>query len=146
MCLIHFDLQLKSDASVKVYREPAILAYALRAGDTKTMNNYKKILLDLKKELLQAQETGDQAEKTVELDQASVGRLSRMDAMQAQAMSIETGRRRREKLLQIADTLQRIEEDEYGYCEQCGEEIAPARLTIDPTAQLCIQCASAKEL
>jgi len=110
------------------------------------MNNYRKILLALQKELLQAQETGDQAEQTVELDQASVGRLSRMDAMQAQAMSIETGRRRREKLLQIADALQRIEEDEYGYCDECGEAIAPARLTIDPTALLCIQCASAKEL
>ena len=120
--------------------------YEPRAGNIKTMNNYRKILLALQKELLQAQETGDQAEQTVELDQASVGRLSRMDAMQAQAMSIETGRRRRQKLLQIADALQRIEEDEYGYCDECGEAIAPARLAIDPTVQLCIQCASAKEL
>jgi len=110
------------------------------------MNNYKKILLALKEELLQAQETGDQAEQTVELDQASVGRLSRMDAMRAQAMSIETGRRRREQLMQIAGALQRIEENEYGYCNECGEEIAAARLAINPTTQLCIQCASAKEL
>ncbi len=109
------------------------------------MSSYKNNLLDLKQSLLKAQETGDQAEETVELDQACVGRLSRMDAMQAQAMSIETGRRRREKLRQIDGALQRIEADEYGYCRECGEDIAAARLDFDPTVLLCIQCASAKE-
>ena len=109
------------------------------------MNTFKNKLLDLKRTLQRAQETGDQAEKTVELDQACVGRLSRMDAMQAQAMSVETGRRRREKLRQIDLALERIAADEYGYCHECGEDIAAARLDFDPTAPLCIQCASAKE-
>ena len=107
---------------------------------------YRELLLALKQSLLRAQETGDQAEQTVELDQTRVGRLSRMDAMQAQAMSKETGRRRRQKLLQIDAALKRIEEDDYGYCQDCGEDIAPARLEVDPTALLCITCASAKEL
>jgi DnaK suppressor protein len=107
---------------------------------------YKELLLNLKQTLLKAQETGDQAEQTVELDQTRVGRLSRMDAMQAQAMSKETGRRRRQNLLQINAALKRIEEDDYGHCQECGENIAPARLEADPTALLCIACASAKEL
>ena len=110
------------------------------------MENHKKILLALKKSLLEAQETGEQAEQTVELDQTRVGRLSRMDAMQAQAMSIETGRRRRQKLLQIEAALKRIDEDDYGFCQACGEEIAQARLEIDPTVILCITCASKREL
>lgn len=109
------------------------------------MMNYKEKLLSLKHSLEKAQETGDQAEQTVELDQACVGRLSRMDAMQAQAMSVETGRRRREKLLQIDQALQRIDADEFGYCYACGEDIVSARLDFDPTVLLCIQCASAKE-
>jgi DnaK suppressor protein len=108
--------------------------------------HHKKNLLNLKRSLLQAQETGDQAEQTVELDQTRVGRLSRMDAMQAQAMSIETGRRRRAKMLQIDLALKRIEENDYGYCQECGEEIADARLEVDPAALLCIGCASDKEL
>ena len=107
---------------------------------------YRELLLALKQSLLRAQETGDQAEQTVERDQARVGRLSRMDAMQAQAMSKETGRRRRQKLLQIDAALKRIKEDDYGYCQDCGEDIVPARLEVDPTALLCITCASAKEL
>ena len=106
---------------------------------------HKENLQDLKRSLLQAQETGDVAEQTVELDQARVGRLSRMDALQSQAMSKETGRRRRSKLLQIEAALRRIEEGEYGYCQECGEDIAPARLEVDPSALLCIQCASALE-
>ena len=68
-----------------------------------------------------------------------------MDAMQAQAMSIETGRRRRQKLQQIEAALKRMEENEYGYCQECGEDIAPGRLEADPTVSLCIACASAKE-
>ena len=63
------------------------------------IDKYKTALLEFKQSLLQAQETGDEAEQTVELDQTRVGRLSRMDAMQAQAMSKETGRRRRQRRL-----------------------------------------------
>ena len=103
-------------------------------------------LLALKQTLLKAQETGDQAEQTVELDQARVGRLSRMDAMQAQAMSKETGRRRRQKLIQIEAALRRIEENDYGTCQECGEDIATARLEADPTVLLCIDCAAAREI
>ena len=106
----------------------------------------RKSLLALKQTLLKAQETGDQAEQTVELDQTRVGRLSRMDAMQAQAMSKETGRRRRQKLIQIEAALRRIDENDYGICQECGEEIATARLEFDPTMLLCIECASAREI
>ena len=82
---------------------------------------------------------------TVELDQSRVGRLSRMDALQGQAMSREAGRRRHEELARIGAALIRVEEGEYGYCLRCGEEIAAGRLEVDPAATLCIQCASAAE-
>ena len=110
-----------------------------------SQTGYKTALIELRESLLKAQETGEQAEQTVELDQTRVGRLSRMDAMQAQAMSKETGRRRRQKLMQIEAALRRIEHGEYGYCQECGEEIAAARLQIDPTVLLCIACAEARE-
>ena len=110
------------------------------------MEVFRQKLLELKQALLKAQETGDEAEQPVELDQTRVGRLSRMDAMQAQAMSKETGRRRRLKLLQIDAALKRLDDGEFGYCQECGEEIAPARLEIDPTVLLCISCAEQSEL
>lgn len=37
----------------------------------------------------------------------------------------------------------RLEEGEYGYCQDCGEDIAPKRLQLDPAASKCISCARA---
>ena len=77
----------------------------------------------------------------VVLDQQSVGRLSRMDALQNQAMAQETQRRRSQERARIAAALQRIEEDEYGWCAECGEAIVPKRLDVDPMAVMCAKCA-----
>ena len=95
--------------------------------------------------MVSAGETGKQAEKVVELDQTRVGRLSRMDAMQAQAMSQETGRRRRQHIMAIDAALERINAGEFGECFECGELINPKRLEADPAASLCIHCAEALE-
>ena len=111
----------------------------------KDLQHFEALLLKLKTELLKAGETGQQAEEVVELDQTRVGRLSRMDAMQAQAMSLETGRRRRQHILEIDAALERIRTADYGDCFDCGEIINPARLNADPTATLCIGCAEALE-
>ena len=109
------------------------------------MNTYKEILLALRQDLLKAQETGDSAEEPVELDQARVGRLSRMDAMQAQAMSVETGRRRRQQLVGIDLALERVKDGDYGECFECAELINPKRLEANLIATLCITCAQAQE-
>ena len=80
----------------------------------------------------------------VELDQQAVGRLSRMDALQVQAMALETSRRRGNELRRIAAALARIDEGEFGHCLECGDEIAARRLALDPAAPLCIGCASGR--
>lgn len=77
----------------------------------------------------------------VELDQTSVGRLSHMDALQNQAMQVETERRREIELNRIDAALVRLDNDEYGYCVSCGEEIQPKRLEMDPATPVCVDCA-----
>ena len=109
------------------------------------LQRFESLLLKLKAELLEAGETGQQAEEVVELDQARVGRLSRMDAMQAQAMSLETGRRRRQHIVKIDAALERVRSGDFGDCFECGEPIHPGRLQANPTATLCITCAEAQE-
>jgi DnaK suppressor protein len=76
----------------------------------------------------------------VELDQSRVGRLSRMDAMQQQQMASAGKRRQQYQLLQISQALKKITENDYGYCIECGEEIAYARLQIRPESELCVAC------
>ena len=102
-------------------------------------------LLEQRDALIQTGQTGDDAAATVELDQTRVGRLSRMDALQAQAMSVESKRRRELKLRQIAAALQRMDGDDYGECLGCGEAIATGRIEYDPAVTLCIDCASKAE-
>jgi len=89
-----------------------------------------------------ASETTADNRRPVELDQTSVGRVSRMDAMQVQAMAMATDRRRHEEMQRVEAAIKRIDEGEYGFCIACGEEIAAKRLAVDPTAATCIACAS----
>ena len=77
----------------------------------------------------------------VALDQQSVGRLSRMDAMQQQAMSQATEQKRQLDLVRIEATERRLRDGEYGFCEECGDEIPDGRLAIDPMAEFCVNCA-----
>lgn len=102
-------------------------------------------LLARRAALLDVAEAGADAGATVQLDQTSIGRLSRMDAMQGQAMSLETSRRRAQELKRIDGALRRIAAGDYGYCLTCEEAIAVNRLEVDPAATLCIACASARE-
>ncbi|MDP3370280.1 MAG: TraR/DksA C4-type zinc finger protein [Brevundimonas sp.] len=79
--------------------------------------------------------------KPVELDQQSVGRLSRVDAMQRQAMAFASQARRQHEARMINAALGRIAEGEFGYCGGCGEPIPLARLRLDATIATCIDCA-----
>ena len=99
----------------------------------------------MQQELESLENTSEDAAKTVVLDQSRVGRLSRMDALQGQAISKEMLRRRAIEKLQIIAALKRIENDEYGYCVKCGEEIVVKRLELNPAAALCIICAEKVE-
>lgn len=102
-------------------------------------------LLKLRADLESVAATGDASAAIVELDQSKVGRLSRMDAMQAQAIAKAASQRRETMLLRIAAALERIDDDEYGLCHRCDEPINPKRLEFDPTALLCIDCANEAE-
>jgi len=109
------------------------------------LEELRQRLLERRAALRDVLGTGDAAADTVELDQTRQGRLSRMDAMQAQAVSAETNRRRQAELRRIEAALQRLEAGEIGYCDDCGEPIAIGRLRFDPSTTRCIACAERGE-
>ena len=113
--------------------------------DAAEVARFERLLLARREALESVAETARQGSDTVTLDQTRVGRLSRMDALQQQAMSRESSRRRALELKRIGEALSRIKEEEYGYCVECGEAIAPNRLQIDPATPLCIECAGRGE-
>ncbi len=101
----------------------------------------KARLKELRSDLEKLSAASEEMRAPVELDQNSVGRLSRMDAMQEQAIAQATERKRGHDLVRIELAERRITEDEYGYCEECGNEIPDGRLAIDPMAVCCVGCA-----
>lgn len=105
----------------------------------------QKLLLSQQRELVKMKQTGNAAAAVVELDQTRIGRLSRMDALQGQTMSQKRERRRDIQLQKIAVALKRIEQGNFGYCTECGDEIALKRLQFDPAASLCFNCADDKD-
>lgn len=104
--------------------------------------HYRKRLKARCAELLSLSSAAKDSRKPVELDQQSIGRLSRQDALQQQAMAKAQDARRAGELRKIEAALKRIDEGEYGYCAECGEPIAPKRLEIDLTAARCAVCAT----
>ncbi|MGQ3017225.1 TraR/DksA family transcriptional regulator [Phenylobacterium sp.] len=102
----------------------------------------RRALLAARLELESHDEGTRDDRKPVELDQTSVGRLSRMDAIQRQAMAQAGQSRRTGELRRITAALKRLDDGEYGFCVACGDEIAPKRLEFDPAVATCVTCAS----
>lgn len=102
---------------------------------------FREKLIARREELLAEDRMSKTARDPVTLDQDSVGRLSRIDAMQVQAMALAQARRRQAERAAIDAALDRIDDGEFGYCLKCGEAIAPARLEHNPSVSICIECA-----
>lgn len=105
------------------------------------LKTYRKLLEERRDALLDVHEKSAESRAPVELDQTTQGRLSRMDALQVQAMALETDRRRELEIQRINHALERIDAGEFGYCITCGEEIESKRLDYDASAPTCIGCA-----
>ena len=101
---------------------------------------YKEPIEQQLEELTAEDVLGQSAQKTVELNQQSVGRLSRMDALQSQAMAQEQQRRRDALKQALQAALRRLSEDEFGYFMECGGEIEEVRLLANPTVLKCMAC------
>jgi len=104
-------------------------------------------LLSLRAELVASSADENRATDTVQLDQSTQGRLSRIDAIQAQEMAKAQQRRARLRTQRI-DALLRNYDDpdgEFGCCRECEEPIPLSRLQAIPDALFCVPCGERKE-
>jgi DnaK suppressor protein len=86
--------------------------------------------------------TTRRAARPVQLDQTSVGRLSRIDAIQNQRFTQGMQDRQQLKAALLQEALKRMEEGSFGVCEGCGETIDFQRLLLFVEARTCVRCAS----
>lgn len=84
--------------------------------------------------------SADQA-RPVDLDPQVQGRVSRVDALQQQAMAQARAGRRRDEIGRIRAALDRIDAGDWGHCVRCDAEIEPARLDHDDAIPTCLACA-----
>lgn len=105
-------------------------------------DSVRQRLLALKAELAALSASGRDDRRPVELDQQSVGRLSRQDSLQVQAMAQAADVRRTREMRRIDAALARLDDGDYGWCAECGEAIEAKRLEFDPAAPRCSDCAS----
>lgn len=113
--------------------------------DALDLAHFKALLEQRTTELDRLLDGAESRLKSVELDQSKVGRLSRMDALQQQAMNDAIRGRAQQERARLQLALNRLHEDQYGWCIQCDERIARGRLEFDPATQLCIVCATHNE-
>ncbi len=109
--------------------------------DVVGLAHFKTLLEKHAAEIRELLAGSDSADDSIEVDSA-IGRLTRMEAIQAQAMSDEGRRRQSGRLPRIEAALTRIEDGSYGVCVRCSEVIPRGRLEILPEAAVCVGCAS----
>ena len=106
-----------------------------------TDDDIRQKLIALRDETAALSEAARENRKPVALDQQNVGRLSRMDSLQVQAMDKAQDAARQKQILRINAALARLDQGDYGYCATCDDPIGAKRLELDPATPLCIRCA-----
>jgi|TARA_B110000263_G_C15282060_1_gene498803 DnaK suppressor protein len=107
----------------------------------KDINSIRSALESLRQEVILQKEKALKSIAPVELDQQRIGRLSRMDALIAKETASAAQRRRNLEIKKIESALIRIDNNEYGFCVKCGDEIPEERLKQDLATPICINCA-----
>ncbi|MDA7916264.1 TraR/DksA C4-type zinc finger protein [Verrucomicrobia bacterium] len=97
-------------------------------------------LKELEVELEEALELNSESTDVVKLD-TNIGRLSRMDQIQNQAIAKELKERQQLQLQRVVNSLKKVAKGNYGTCPTCKKPIAEARLEAQPEAVQCVSCA-----
>ena len=108
--------------------------------DVDRLAYFRKRLKELEREIREDMDANPEDSGVVELD-SSIGRLSRMDALQNQQMALELKRRQENQLLRIENAFKRLAKGQYGLCGKCKKPIEENRLEVFPDTVTCVRCA-----
>jgi len=111
----------------------------------KLLDKFKKLLLKEKESVLQHLQTlrGSSEQNLDEIGPGDEVDIASTEIAQAALQKL--GSREQKHLAKIDYALEKIESGEYGTCEECGEDIAPARLEARPITLYCIDCKTLQE-
>ena len=109
------------------------------------MEQFCARLLIEERETVEAIQQAQQSAAPVELDQSSVGRVSRIDALQQQALAQGLRERLIIRKRKVEAALARLDSGTYGLCCACHIDLEPERLNADPAVVFCQECATERQ-
>ncbi|HEY9162270.1 MAG TPA: TraR/DksA family transcriptional regulator [Desulfomonilia bacterium] len=110
----------------------------------KDLQEIKELLLTMKKELLEDLE--ERIKSSDVSEQRVIGDIfDDADLEQSREFNLLLNTREKQKIKQIEQALLKLENGEYGICENCEEDIPVGRLKAMPFASLCVKCKSLQE-
>lgn len=104
------------------------------------MNEMKAILLKMKEDTLQEINKTLKSGTDIAGGEPSGDIYDQASSERDRELGLLLGDREREKLRNIDEALLKIEEGEYGICEECEEDIPIGRLKVVPFAHYCVKC------
>ena len=107
--------------------------------DPERLEGYATQLTALKSELQSEIDQSAAESSPVQLD-GTMGRISRMDAMQVQQLALEVKRQRLERLKQVDGAFLRVKKGRFGLCARCNNPISFPRLDAVPDTVFCLPC------
>jgi DnaK suppressor protein len=113
-----------------------------RGSEPLTPDQLGQIRDDLLRTLAKLERNFNKSARPADLDQTSVGRLSRIEALQNQGMTQGLQEREKVQLAQVTEALRRIDHGGYGCCVECGVPIQFERLLVFPETPTCATCGS----
>ena len=109
------------------------------------MEQFCARLLIEQRETVEAIQQAQQSAAPVELDQSCVGRVSRIDALQQQALAQGLRERLTIRKRKVEAALTRLDSGTYGFCCACHSDLEPERLNADPAVVFCQECATERQ-
>jgi DnaK suppressor protein len=108
------------------------------------MEGMKKYRQQLEESLVEIEQYLEKTEESAEAvsPDKSLGRLSRMEAMQDQQLMLDARRRKKMQKVAVQSALQRIENGQFGTCIFCGNLIPEERLEVAPESSSCVNCSA----
>ena len=109
------------------------------------MEQFRARLLIEQRETVEAIQQAQQSAAPVELDQSCVGRVSRIDVLQQQALAQGLRERLTIRKRKVEAALARLDSGTYGLCCACHSDLEPELLNADPAVVFCQECATARQ-
>lgn len=141
-----YDAKLKLDIRSCICIESRFLniIWGRKMLRAKEIQNIKEILITMKKEILENLQ--ERVKSSNINEQREIGDIfDDADLEQSRDFNLLLTTRERQKLQQIDAALKRMDEGEYGICEECGEDVPIGRLKAMPFTALCVKCKSKQE-